>query len=201
MARSNPGAGMRRRDILGVLGGAAVAWPLMAQERMRRIAVMMPLAEDNPEARTRIAAFVQELQQLGWVVGRNLQIEFRWGVGDTDLSSKVAAELVASAPDVILVTASPATSALQLATRTVPIVFTMVADPVSAGFVSSLARPNGNITGFTNIEYAIGAKWLELLKEIAPHVMRVGVIEILPYPLVLASSALFSPWVHRLGWS
>jgi len=143
---------------------------------MRRVSVLMPLAEDNPEARTRVGTFIQELQQLGWVVGRNLQLEFRWGAGDTHLSSKAAVELVASAPDVILATASPATAALQSATRSVPIVFTMVADPVSAGFVASLARPNGNITGFTNIEYAIGAKWLELLKEVAPHVTRVGVI-------------------------
>ena len=148
----------------------------------------MPLAEDNPEARTRVGTFTQELQQLGWVVGRNLQLEVRWGAGDTHLDSKAAAELVASGPDVILVTASPATAALQSATRSVPIVFTMVADPVSAGFVASLARPNGNITGFTNIEYAIGAKWLELLKEVAPHVTRVGVIR---DPTVSASIGQF----------
>ena len=165
---------MRRREFLGALGGSvAMSFAVRAQERVRRVGVLMPLAENNPEARARIAAFLQELNRLGWFDGRNLQIEYRWGAGE---ASKAATELVASAPDVIIATASAATAALQAATRTVPVVFTMVADPVSAGFVASLARPSGNITGFTSIEYAIAAKWLELLKDIAPNVKRVGVI-------------------------
>ena len=168
---------MRRREFLGALGGSvAMSFAVRAQERVRRVGVLMPLAENNPEARARIAAFLQELNHLGWFDSRNLQIEYRWGAADAQSASKAAAELVASAPDVIIATASAATAALQAATRTVPVVFTMVADPVSAGFVASLARPSGNITGFTSIEYAIAAKWLELLKDIAPNVKRAGVI-------------------------
>ena len=151
--------------------------PLMAQaqqsERTRRIGVLMPFPKDNLEGQKRIAAFLQELQQLGWIDGRNLQIEYRWETGDI---RKAAMELVALSPDVILASTTPALAALQPATRTVPIVFAQVADPVSAGFVASMAQPGANITGFTNIEYGIGAKWLEVLKEIAPRVTRVGVI-------------------------
>ena len=151
--------------------------PLMAQaqqsERTRRIGVLMPFPKDNLEGQKRIAAFLQELQQLGWIDGRNLQIEYRWETGDI---RKAAMELVALSPDVILASTTPALVALQPATRTVPIVFAQVADPVSAGFVASMAQPGANITGFTNIEYGIGAKWLEVLKEIAPRVTRVGVI-------------------------
>ena len=145
-------------------------------ERVRRIGVLTPLAKDNPEAQARIAAFLQELQRLGWTDGRNLQVEYRWDTGDPNFNSKAATELVTLSPDVILSTATPALAALQQATRTVPIVFAQVADPVSGGFVVSLAKPGGNITGFTNVDYEISAKWLELLKEIAPHVKRVGVI-------------------------
>jgi len=154
-----------------------VSWPLAAHaqqnERMRRIGVLMPYAKDNPEGQARNAAFLQELQKLGWTEGRNLQIEYRWDTGDL---RKAATELVTSSPDVILATSTPAVAALQQATRIVPIVFTQVADPVSGGFVASLAKPGGNITGFTNFDYSMGAKWVELLKEIAPHVTRVGVI-------------------------
>jgi len=168
---------MRRRQFITLLGGAAAAWPLAAHaqqnERMRRIGVLMPFTKDNPEGRARTAAFLQELQKLGWTEGRNLQIEYR---GDTDDLRKAAIELVTSSPDVILGNGTPAVAALQQATRTVPIVFASVADPVSGGFVASLAKPGGNITGFTNVDYGIGAKYLELLKEIAPHVTRVGVI-------------------------
>ena len=167
---------MRRRDFITVVGSAA-AWPLLARaqqsERMRRIGVLMPFPKDNPEGLARVAAFVKELQQLGWTEGRNLQIEYRWDTGDL---RKAATELVTLSPDVILASATPAVAALQQATRTLPIVFAQVADPVSAGFVVSLAKPGGNMTGFTNIDYDIGAKWLELLKEIAPDVTRVGVI-------------------------
>jgi len=168
---------VRRREFITLLGGAVAAWPLAAHaqqnERMRRIGVLMPFAKDNPEAQARTAAFLQELQKLGWTEGRNLQIEYR---GDTDDLRKAATELVTSSPDVILGNGTPAVAALQQATRTVPIVFASVADPVSGGFVASLAKPGGNITGFTNVDYGIGAKYVELLKEIAPHVTRVGVI-------------------------
>jgi putative ABC transport system substrate-binding protein len=167
---------MKRREFIALIGGAATM-PLMAQaqqsERTRRIGVLMPFPKDNLEGQKRIAAFLQELQQLGWIDGRNLQIEYRWETGDI---RKAAMELVALSPDVILASTTPALAALQPATRTVPIVFAQVADPVSAGFVASMAQPGANITGFTNIEYGIGAKWLEVLKEIAPRVTRVGVI-------------------------
>ena len=154
-----------------------MAWPLALRAQqsgpMRRIGVLMPYSKDNPEAQARITAFLQELQTLGWTEGRNLQIEYRWGSGDPQ---KAAAELVALSPDVIFVTNTPAVAALQQATRSVPIVFAQVADPVSGGFVASLAKPGGNITGFTNVDYGMGTKWVELLKEIAPYVTHVGVI-------------------------
>jgi putative tryptophan/tyrosine transport system substrate-binding protein len=168
---------MERHHFITLLGGTVMAWPLTAHaqqaERVRRIGVLMPFAKDNPEGQARIAAFLQEMQKLGWTEGRNLQIEYRWDTGDL---RKAATELVTLSPDVIVAYATPAVAALQPATRTVPIVFVQVADPVTAGFVASLAKPGGNITGFTPFEYSIGAKWLELLKEIAPHVTRVGVI-------------------------
>jgi putative tryptophan/tyrosine transport system substrate-binding protein len=168
---------MRRRDFIKVIGSGAVVCPIAARaqqpERIRRVGVLISFAKDTPEGLARIAAFVKELQLLGWTDGRNLQMEYRWDTGDL---RKVATELVAMSPDVILAIATPAVAALQQATRTVPIIFTQVADPVSAGFVASLAKPGGNMTGFTNLDYDIGAKWLELLKDIAPKVIRVGVI-------------------------
>jgi putative tryptophan/tyrosine transport system substrate-binding protein len=168
---------MRRREFIKVVAGSAVAWPLAARaqqpERMRRIGVLMPFPKDNPEGRARIAAFLQELQQLGWIDGRNVKIEYRFDTGDV---RKAAAELLTLSPEVLLASTTPVVAALQQATRTVPIVFAQVADPISAGFVASLAKPGGNITGFTNFDYTMGAKWLELLKEIAPNVTRVGVI-------------------------
>ena len=166
---------MKRREFITLLGGAA-AWPLAARaqqpERMRRIGVLQPFPKDSPE-KARIEAFLKELQRLGWTDGRNLQIEYRWQTSDL---RKAAMELVALSPDVILVSSTPGVNALQQTTRTVPVVFTQVADPVSAGFVASLAKPGGNMTGFTVFDYEIGAKWLELLKEIAPNLTRVGVI-------------------------
>jgi len=145
-------------------------------ERIRRIGVLMNLAADDAEGQARLAAFVQDLQQLGWTDGRNVRIDYRWAAGDARLFHRYAEELLALAPDVILASATPSVQALQQATRTVPIVFAQVGDPVGMGVVASLARPGGNITGFTPMEFGFGAKWLELLKEIAPRVTRVGVL-------------------------
>ena len=170
---------MKRRQFITLLGGAA-AWPLAARaqqpERMRRIGVLMTLAADDPEGQARLMAFAQGLQELGWTIGRNVRIDTRWGAGDAERYRRYAAELVALAPDVILANGSPALAPLQQATRSVPIVFTIVADPVGAGYVDSLARPGGNITGFSNFEYSITGKWLELLKDIAPRVTRAAVL-------------------------
>jgi putative tryptophan/tyrosine transport system substrate-binding protein len=171
---------MRRREFITLLVGVAAAWPLAGRaqqrERMRRIGVLASLAADDPQAQVRNAAFVQELAQLGWNVGRNLQIDFRWGGGDAARNTSNAAELVALAPDVILTAGTSVLTALLQATRTVPIVFVLVADPVGAGFVASLARPGGNVTGFSQFEYGLSGKWLELLKEITPRVKRAGII-------------------------
>jgi putative ABC transport system substrate-binding protein len=171
---------MRRRDFISLLGGAAVAWPIAARaqqhERMRRIGLLINLAADDPESQARRAAFQQGLQQLGWIDGRNVRIIARWGAGDADRIRSSAAELVAIAPDVILATSSPALVASQHATRTVPIVFTSVVDPVGGGFVDSLTRPGGNTTGFALFEYGLSGKWLEILKQIAPGVTRAAVL-------------------------
>jgi putative ABC transport system substrate-binding protein len=168
-----------RRELLAALGGAA-AWPLAARaqqsKRMRRIGVLMPYAANDPQVQSRNAAFLQGLQQLGWTVGTNVAIDYRWSAGNEDDTRKYAAELVALAPDVIFASGSTAVGPLQRATRSVPIVFALAPDPVGAGFVDSLARPGANITGFTPYEYGIGVKWLELLKEIAPSVARVAVV-------------------------
>jgi putative tryptophan/tyrosine transport system substrate-binding protein len=169
-----------RREFITLLGGAAAALPLAARgqqpERMRRIGVLMNLDSDDAEGQARNAAFLQGLQELGWTVGRNVRIEYRWGAGDAELFRRHASELVALAPDVILASAGAVLPSLLQATRTVPIVFTGTPDPVGAGFVESLARPGGNATGFTLWEYGIGGKWLELLKEIAPGTTRAAVI-------------------------
>jgi putative tryptophan/tyrosine transport system substrate-binding protein len=171
---------LRRRRFISLLGGAAVAWPLAARAQqpdlVRRIGVLMNTAADDPVGQTRIAAFLQGLQQLGWSVGRNVQIDTRWSVGDPDRIRRYAAELAALAPDVILATGSATVGPLQRATRSLPIVFVTTIDPVGGGFVESLARPGTNATGFTAFEYGMSAKWLELLKQIAPRVTRVGVI-------------------------
>jgi putative ABC transport system substrate-binding protein len=172
---------MKRREFITLLAGATAAWPLAARaqqsERMRRIGVLTSGATaDDPDGRARTAAFLQGLQQLGWIDGRNIRIDYRWGAGDADNMRKYAAELVALAPDVILASGTATVAPLLQATRTVPIVFVQVTDPVGAGFVDSLARPGGNATGFLLFEYSISGKWLELLKEIAPHVSRAGVI-------------------------
>src|SRR5215470_17853510 len=171
---------LKRREFITVLGGAAAAWPLAAgaqqSERMRRIGVLMNLTADDPEGQARIAAFHKGLQEWGWTLGRNARIDVRWGAFDADISRRYAAELVALAPDVILAAASAAMGALQQTTRTVPIVFVTLIDPVGAGFVEGLARPGGNATGFMQFEYSLSGKWLDLLKEIAPSVARVAVL-------------------------
>ena len=169
---------MRRREFLGVLAGSAT-WPLAARaqpaERMRRIAILMDLPE-NDTSRSRLAAFVQGLVDLGWNDGRNVRIDIRWGANNAERSRTLAAELLALDPDVVLASASSATAAMRQASATTPIVFTLVADPVGAGLVDSLARPGANVTGFTLFEYSIAGKWLELLKEVAPGTRRVAVL-------------------------
>jgi hypothetical protein len=172
---------MRRREFIGFLGGAAVAWPLAARaqqpERMRRVGALAAGPADAPDVQVRLAAFKQGLQQLGWIEGRNLRIEYRLGaLGDAERTRKYASDLVALAPDVIFANGTSQVGPLLEATRTVPIIFTAVADPVGAGFVDSLARPGGNATGFVQYEYGLGGKWLELLKEIAPRVTRAAVL-------------------------
>ncbi len=159
---------LRRREVVTLLGSAAAAWPLAARaqpgDRMRRVGVFITLASDDPESQARLTAFVQELQQPGWTAGRNVRIEYRWGSGDVERTRKYAAELLAYSPDVIMVTGNLATSTLLQTTRTIPIVFVQVIDPVGSGLVASLARPGGNATGFTQFEFGIAGKWLELLK-------------------------------------
>jgi putative ABC transport system substrate-binding protein len=173
-------SGMRRREFVALLGGVAAAWPLAARaqqpEQMRRIGVLTNLVADDPEAQARVGAFLQGLQELGWAVGRNMRIEYRWGAGDADRTRGYAAELVALAPDVILTSGASALAPLLQATRSVPVVFAQVPDPVGAGFVNSLARPGGNTTGFITYEYGLSGKWLELLTQIAPSVTRAAVI-------------------------
>jgi putative ABC transport system substrate-binding protein len=170
---------MKRREFITLLGGAA-AWPLAAVaqqgERMRRIGALMNLAADDAESLARYTAFAQALAELGWTVGRNVRIETRWSASDGDRIRKFAAELIALAPDVILANGASIVGPLKRMTDSVPIVFVNVTDPVAAGIVESLARPGGNATGFTSFEYGLSAKWLELLKEIAPRVTRVGVL-------------------------
>jgi putative ABC transport system substrate-binding protein len=171
---------MKRREFVTLLGGAAAAWPLAARaqqvERMRRIGVLMNLAPDDPEGQARITVFAQGLQEMGWIVGRNVRVDTRWGGGGADRIRRDAAELVALSPDVIFATSGTVLPALVQATRTVPIVFVQTADPVGSGFVDSLARPGGNVTGFLSFEFGISGKWLELLKEAAPGVTRAAVL-------------------------
>jgi putative ABC transport system substrate-binding protein len=171
---------MRRREFIKLICGSAAAWPLEAgaqqSERKRRIGVLAPWPASDAVGQSRVSAFTQALQQLGWIDGQNIRVDYRWGDGKADITRKYAAELVALAPDVILAVSSGALAPLLEATRTVPIVFAGIADPVSAGYVESLARPGGNATGFTVYEYSISGKWLELLKQVAPQVTRVAVL-------------------------
>jgi putative tryptophan/tyrosine transport system substrate-binding protein len=169
---------MRRREFITLFGGAAAAWPLAgrAQERFRRVGVLSNPGADDAEMQSRIAAFVQGLQEAGWTVGRNLQIDYRWSNGNAERLRADAAELVALQPDVVLATSGVSIMPLLEANGSVPIVFAQTIDPVGLGVVESLSRPGGNITGFTQFEYSIPAKWLELLKEIAPATMRAAVL-------------------------
>jgi putative ABC transport system substrate-binding protein len=171
---------MRRRQFITLVGGAAAAWPIAARgqqrERVRRIGVLTPFAADDAEGNARLTAFAQALAQLGWTVGQNVRIDYRWGPGNAETMRKHAAELIALAPDVILASTSAAVAPLLEASRAVPIVFAGVADPVAAGYVESLARPGGNATGFTIFENSFSGKFLELLKDVAPRVTRAAVL-------------------------
>jgi putative tryptophan/tyrosine transport system substrate-binding protein len=177
---------MKRREFITLLGGACAGWPFAARaqrpEPMRRVGALMNLAADDPESQDRIGAFLQQLAKLGWTVGRNLRIDYRWPAGDDALTRRYAAELVELAPHVILAASGATVLPLLQATRTIPIVFAQTPDPVGAGFVASLARPGGNATGFTQFEFGTSAKWLELLKQISPNVTRVAVIRDAAFP-------------------
>jgi putative ABC transport system substrate-binding protein len=171
---------MKRREFITLLGGAAVAWPLVARaqqrERVRSIGILLPAAADDAQYQVWVGAFLQGLAQLGWNIGLNMRIDTRWATANADAVRRHAADLAALAPDVIVSPGASTVGPLLQVTRTIPIVFAIVADPVGAGFVASLARPGGNATGFTPFEYGIGGKWLELLKQIAPNLTRVAVL-------------------------
>src|SRR6516165_1355809 len=171
---------MQRREFISLLGGAAATWPLAARaqqaDRIRRVRVLSNLAADDQEGQTRNAAFLQALQELGWTVGRNVRIDYRWGLGNADFYRRQAADLVSLAPDVIVTNGTSTIGPVLQTTRTVSIVFVNVTDPVAGGFVENLARPGGNATGFASAEWGMSGKWLELLKQIAPHVKHAAVI-------------------------
>jgi putative ABC transport system substrate-binding protein len=170
---------MRRREFMTVLGGAAIGWPLAARaqgERMRRIGVLMGIAESDPARQSFVTAFTEALQELGWSSGRNIRIEYRWGAGDAERIRDFARELVEMQLDLIVGHTTPVVTALKAQTRTIPIVFTQVSDPVGSGFIDGFAKPGGNITGFTNLESSMGSKLGELLKEVAPTITRVAVM-------------------------
>jgi ABC-type uncharacterized transport system substrate-binding protein len=195
---------LKRREFITLLGGAAAAWPLAAQaqqgERVRRIGILMSQAPDTTEGQARTAAFLQALQELGWTEGRNIRIDSRWSLGSDAVGIRnAAAELVALAPDVILASATPQAAALQQATRTVPIVFAMVLDPVGGGIVEGMARPGGNVTGFMQFEYTLSGKWPELLKQIAPGVTRAGVFRDPGNPTGIGQFAVIQAMAPTLG--
>jgi putative ABC transport system substrate-binding protein len=194
---------MRRRAFIALAGGAFAAWPRVARaqqpERMRRIGALMSVAADDPEAPARVGAFSQGLAELGWTIGWNVRIDYRWYATDADLARKYAAELVALAPDVFLASGTVGVTALQQAARSVPIVFTLVADPVGAGFVNNLARPGGNATGFMLYEYSLSGKWLELLKEIAPRITRAAVLRLQTNPAGIAQFGVIQALAPSLG--
>ena len=178
---------MKRREFIALLGGAAAGWPLAARaqqpERMRRIGILLAATADDAEFQAWVGAFLQGLALLGWTIGRNVRVDTRWATPKPAEIRRHAGELAALAPEVIVATGTAAVGPLLEATRTMPIVFVQVVDPVGAGFVTSLARPGGNATGFTIFEYGMSGKWLELLKEIAPGVTRAAVLRECPRPL------------------
>jgi putative ABC transport system substrate-binding protein len=192
---------MRRRAFILALGGAA-AWPLAARaqgDRVRRIGVLMNVAATDPEGQTQVAAFLQALQQLGWSEDRNVRIDTRWGENEVELDRRYATELLASSPDVVLASGTLSVAALRRVTRTVPIVFAGVSDPVGAGLVDSMTRPGGNVTGFMILEYSLSGKWLELLKEIAPWVMRAAVVRDSANPAGIAQFGAARAAAQSLG--
>jgi putative ABC transport system substrate-binding protein len=177
---------VRRREFITLLGGAAAAWPVAARaqqaDRVRRVGIFMDLAEQDAEGQTRVAAFRKGLQDLGWTEGRNVKFDTRWTAGDPARMRRYAADLVGLAPEVIMNGGLPTLVAMQQETRTIPVVFAQVLDPVGAGFVESLSRPGGNITGFVSFEYSIAGKWLETLKLMAPHIVRIAAVRDLASP-------------------
>jgi putative tryptophan/tyrosine transport system substrate-binding protein len=194
---------VRRRDFVALLGGAAVGWSRGARaeqgERIRRIGVLLPASPDDPDYQTRVNALAQGLEPLGWKVGRNIRMDIRWARGDPELLRRYAEELVALGPDVLLASSSLAVAALQQATRTVPIVFGAVVDPIGAGFVASLSHPSGNTTGFTNFEYSLSGKWLELLKEISPSITGIAVFRDEASPAEIGMLSAMRPASTLLG--
>jgi putative tryptophan/tyrosine transport system substrate-binding protein len=194
---------MNRRDIIAFLGSTAVSWPLGAraqqQERMRRIGVLVNVAAADPEGQAQVAAFLQALQQLGWSEGRNVRIDTRWGENDVEHDRRYATELLAFAPDVILASGTLSVAALRRVTRTSPIVFVGVSDPVGAGLVDTLARPGGNVTGYMISEYSLSGKWLELLREIAPRLMRAAVLRDSANPAGIAQFGAIQAVAQSLG--
>ena len=193
---------MRRREFITLVGGAAAAWPLAARaqqsDRVRRIGALIGAAQDDPDTQARLAAFVQALAQLGWTDGRNVRIDYRWAAGNAENYRKYAAELVALAPDVVLAPGFSVGPMIQ-ATRTVPIVFVFTTDPVGSGFVDSLARPGRNATGFMQFEFSLNAKWLELLKEIAPGVTRAAVLRDAAIPSGIGQFAVIQSVAPSVG--
>jgi putative ABC transport system substrate-binding protein len=194
---------MRRREFIALLGSSAVMWPLelgaQQPERTGRIGILMNRAETDPEGQSRLSTFKQAMELLGWSEGRNLQINVRWGEDHIELERKLAAELVALSPDGILAGGTVSMTALQPLTRTLPIVFAVVADPVGAGFVKSLGRPGGNVTGFSLYEYGLSGKWVELLKQVAPNVTRMAVLRDFTNPAGLAYFGAIRATAQSLG--
>src|SRR6516165_4994716 len=192
-----------RRELLAALGGAVAAWPLAARaqqaDKVRRIGVLMNVAAADPEGQAQVAAFLQALQQMGWSEGRNVRIDTRWGENDVELDRRYATELLAFAPDVMLASGTLSVAALRRVTSTLPIVFVGVSDPVGAGLVDSLARPGGNVTGFMIFEYSLSGKWLELLKEIAPRLVRAAVLRDSANPAGIAQFGVIQAVAQSLG--
>jgi putative ABC transport system substrate-binding protein len=194
---------VRRREFIALFGSAAAGWPFAARaqqaERVRRVGVLMLTSSDEPESQTNIAAFLQGLQEAGWAVGRNLRIDYRWSGNDRTRLNQHATELISLGPDVVLAGTGATVQPLQQASRTVPIVFAQAIDPVGAGNVETLARPNSNVTGFLQFEYSLAGKWLELLREVAPELKRVGVIRDPGAPAGIGQWAVIQAAAQPLG--